>query len=823
MQTRRLLLKFSLIALAAAAALGCQTKPAVKVALAAEASTIQAESRGLAPNGDEHFSTISLAILFGKPEAVKSWTVEIASQKKGVRVFSGSGSDLPESLVWDGKDDSGAIAAEGSYTAALEVDYGKGLGLGASVSKAFILDITPPTGSFSPNPAQFGYALHGVKAPISVVVSAQPVLAAIASWTIGIFDSNGVQVKSLAGNWPATSKAAWDGKTDQGGTISGGEDYPALLTVRDEFGNEGKFQGAFSIAAMPGAQPSAIASRRGGFSPASSSVKNTLDLLTTYGSRESVVGWKVSVMSAKLGLVRSFSGTGTILPEYTSWDGKDEAGNLATDGSYFATLAVDYGGAFRAASVKSAGFSLVTNAPIGSVAVDPPNVALAELGPKKPVNFIIEAESPFSRIASWSLSVLDPSGAPLAQFRGAWPNNKVSWDGRTEGGASLIPGSSYKVVAAVQDEYGNVGKLEGTLVADSLPSPSEPSAITALSRGFAPTGDRSLVTIGFKLDVGDSSSVSAWRIDLAGSDGIVQKSMAGTGARIPSILTWDGKKEDGKLAPEGNYTARLNVAYGLAYAPALASSAAFVLDIAPPMVAINLSTELFSPGGEGGSPTVTISLEATSPLAKMAGWSISILDPVDISFASFKGEWGSRSVDWDGKGMSGDMVESASDYTIVARVRDEYGNVGELKRTLPIDILVIKTQDGYRIRLSSIVFKGFTADYKDVPPDRAARNLAILDLLATKLALFPDYEIKLQGYAVMINWDNKAEGDLEQQAILIPLSKERAEAIKAAMSDRGIKVARVSTDGLGAENPVVPNSDYQDRWKNRRVEFYIAK
>jgi outer membrane protein OmpA-like peptidoglycan-associated protein len=43
------------------------------------------------------------------------------------------------------------------------------------------------------------------------------------------------------------------------------------------------------------------------------------------------------------------------------------------------------------------------------------------------------------------------------------------------------------------------------------------------------------------------------------------------------------------------------------------------------------------------------------------------------------------------------------------------------------------------------------------------------------------------------------------------------------MSDRGIKVARVSTDGLGAENPVVPNSDYQDRWKNRRVEFYIAK
>ena len=421
------------------------------------------------------------------------------------------------------------------------------------------------------------------------------------------------------------------------------------------------------------------------------------------------------------------------------------------------------------------------------------------------------------------MSVLDSSGTPLALFHSNWPNNKASWDGKTIAGAFLVPGETYSIVAKVQDEYGNVGELTGSLAAAGLPFATEPCAINALSLGFAPNGDKSPPAMNFNLEIGNRALVSAWRVDIVGSDGVALKSMAGTLANARSSVSWDGKKDDGTLAPEGVYTARLHVDYGLSYSPAEVSTIGFVLDLTPPEVAVNLSTELFSPGGEGGSPTVTISLEAKSPIAKLTNWSIRILDPADIPFVDFKGDWASRSIDWNGKGVKGDLVESASDYTVVARVQDEYGNVGESRKTIPIDILVIKTEDGYRIRVSSIVFKGFTANYKDVPPNRAARNVATLDLLAKKLALFPDYDIKLQGYAVMINWENKAAGELEQKTILLPLSKDRAEAIKAALSERGVGVARLSTFGLGADDPVVPDSDYQNRWKNRRVEFYIVK
>ena len=31
------------------------------------------------------------------------------------------------------------------------------------------------------------------------------------------------------------------------------------------------------------------------------------------------------------------------------------------------------------------------------------------------------------------------------------------------------------------------------------------------------------------------------------------------------------------------------------------------------------------------------------------------------------------------------------------------------------------------------------------------------------------------------------------------------------------------TDGAGASDPIVPDSDFENRWKNRRVEFFLQK
>jgi Outer membrane protein and related peptidoglycan-associated (lipo)proteins len=326
-----------------------------------------------------------------------------------------------------------------------------------------------------------------------------------------------------------------------------------------------------------------------------------------------------------------------------------------------------------------------------------------------------------------------------------------------------------------------------------------------------------------KPKAGDATSLVSWRIDLIDERDAVQRTISGKGASLPESVEWDGKSDAGIYAPEGIYTAALYLDYGIAFSRTIARSKPFVLDLTPPTGAIDFSTDRFSPEGDGMDDIETITLSGSSKYARLAGWTLTVLDPGNNVFVSWKGGWPIASVDWDGRGLNGDLVESASDYPLALSIRDEFGNIGVVKRTLTTGILAIKTDEGYRIRISSIVFKAFTADYEDVPPDRAARNLATLDLLAKRLAMFPDYKVKLEGHAVMINWNDKAKGDEEQRDVLIPLSQARAKAIEAALVERDIPVDRLVASGVGADNPVVPDSDYANRWKNRRVEFYLLK
>jgi polygalacturonase len=167
------------------------------------------------------------------------------------------------------------------------------------------------------------------------------------------------------------------------------------------------------------------------------------------------------------------------------------------------------------------------------------------------------------------------------------------------------------------------------------------------------------------------------------------------------------------------------------------------------------------------------------------------------------------------------MVESAEDYAVVARVRDQFGITGYVRATVPIDILMEKTATGYRILASRIFFKAFTADYTHVTGGLAEQNVTRLNNLAAKLTKFPGYKIRIVGHAVMINWDRPEAGKIEQRTVLIPLSKARADAVEAALVDRGLNKSRFTMEGVGASDQMVPDSNYMDRWRNRRVALFL--
>jgi outer membrane protein OmpA-like peptidoglycan-associated protein len=264
------------------------------------------------------------------------------------------------------------------------------------------------------------------------------------------------------------------------------------------------------------------------------------------------------------------------------------------------------------------------------------------------------------------------------------------------------------------------------------------------------------------------------------------------------------------------------VDYGSSFGAGTARSATFVLAVTPPTGTISLSTSLYSPMESADTITLTLAA-AGSGRAGIDSWTMDIYDPGGNVFRSFSAKWPANTAVWNGRSAGGELVQSAEDYPVVAKVRDQFGNVGTVKATVPVDILVEKTQRGYRILASRIFFKAFTADYNDVASDLAEQNSARLDQLAAKLRKFPGYNITIVGHAVMINWDKPLAGKEEQDKILIPLSKARADAVEAALVERGLEQNRFSTDGVGASDQLVPDSNYKDRWQNRRVALFLQK
>jgi outer membrane protein OmpA-like peptidoglycan-associated protein len=435
---------------------------------------------------------------------------------------------------------------------------------------------------------------------------------------------------------------------------------------------------------------------------------------------------------------------------------------------------------------------------------------------------------------SWSLDVLDPAGGLVKNWSGQWPNTTASWDGSSMNGGFVTPSTSYQATATVRDEYGNSSQLKADVPVAALPQsapvaqtppppPPKPGqlAIVAQSPGFSPNGEEVDDTITLMLGYGQPTAVVSWNVTISTPGAGTQKTYSGSGSNLPASIVWDGKSDTGAMSPEGVYTATLAVDYGTAFSPGTATSQSFVLDVSPPTGTISLSSELFSPIESAN--TISLKLTAVSKLAKIDSWIMDIYDPGGNVFRSFTKKWPSDMAVWDGKGTNGDMVQSAEDYPVVAKIRDQFGNIGTVKATVPIDILVEKTATGYRILASRIFFKAFTADYKDVPPELAQQNMVRLDALAAKLKKFPDYKIRMIGHAVMINWDKPQAGREEQRAILIPLSKARAEAVSAALVDRGLDAGRFTLEGVGASDQLVPDSDYKDRWQNRRVAVFLEK
>jgi outer membrane protein OmpA-like peptidoglycan-associated protein/flagellar hook assembly protein FlgD len=567
-----------------------------------------------------------------------------------------------------------------------------------------------------------------------------------------------------------------------------------------------------------------IQTEQTGLAPNGDKLHSTIDFSLFFSNQDGIKNWKVEMVKGS-DAQKLWSGDADHLPRTLTWNGNSDAGTLAPEGTYIAKLTVDYGA--NSFTAQSNSFILDVSPPSGSVTSNPEQFTPDSTETVQPVAISIVGSSAVAKMDSWSLDILDANGRAFRSYDGKWSHREVQWDGKSASGAWVAPGQSYIAEATLRDEFGNSAQVYAAIAVSNLPRAAlrktapQTFSITPGSKGFSPTGDRVMDTMKLAVSYGPRGSVNSWKVEIVDSDQQVQKTFSGDGLNLAMTVIWDGRSDAGSLAAEGTYTARLSVDYGSAFNPGSTTSTPFVLDITPPTGFITLSDALFSP--IEASPTITIGVNASSPVAKIDSWRMEIDDPENHLFKTFEAQWPTKSAVWDGKGFEGDLVLSAEDYPVVVKVRDEFGNVGELTSVVPVDILMLKTATGFRILSSRIFFKPYTADYQDVRPELAAQNMKRLADMATKLRKFSNYKITLVGHAVSVYWDNTARSAKEERDVLLPLSKARAEAVDKAMIDRGLNAARFTSKGVGDSDQLVPDSNLLDRWQNRRVAFFLDK
>lgn len=92
------------------------------------------------------------------------------------------------------------------------------------------------------------------------------------------------------------------------------------------------------------------------------------------------------------------------------------------------------------------------------------------------------------------------------------------------------------------------------------------------------------------------------------------------------------------------------------------------------------------------------------------------------------------------------------------------------------------------------------------------QGLAVIDSAATILTGFPGLRIEVHGHT-------DSDGDAIRNQVL---SQERAEAVVAALGQRGVDVNRLTAVGFGESKPIEPNITAEGRAVNRRIEFVIV-
>jgi flagellar hook assembly protein FlgD/outer membrane protein OmpA-like peptidoglycan-associated protein len=771
------------------------------------AVALRISGTAFSPNGDGSGDTLIFEPHLDIADNVAEWKIEVHDSADVVR-RSFSGSSLPLPVAFDGNDAGGNPMPEGSYRGNISILYKNGNNPTAR-SGEFSIDNSPPLAEVSSSTSVLSPNGDGRKDSIKVSQSGSEE----DQWRGIVSNQEGEAVRTITWFGELGGEMEWDGKNDEGKLTADGT-YTYKLVSTDRAGNTG---GSAEVAFRKDTRDTslAFAADLSAFSPNGDGQKDQIIFEPQIGLDEGIMSYTYAIENLDgKGIYTETKSTPP--PDSFGWSGHAADGFRVPDGTYKAKLILAYEHG-NEPEVYSALFDLDTKLPTLAAAVEYKVFSPDGDGRKDEIRVTQET----SEENLWEGLIRDAdSGASVASFFWKGIADDLAWDGKDSAG-NIAPNGLYIYEIFCTDDAGN--SIRGVVDGIKLDNRKTSGFVNPAATAFSPNGDGSDDVLRVNLYASPSDGISSWSLAIEDSSGRSVRSFSGTGASMPAYTQWDGKRPDGSII-DGSYNASLRVEYEKGNLIDVESARGFLLDATAPEFTFRASPSPFSPDDDGENDTVSLSIDNIKDSSSILEWSLLVKDPKGKLFFTRSGRGApTRTVTWNGKSGQGELVQAAEDYPVTVSVTDSLGNMAVKESVIPVDVLVFREGDRLKIRISSIEFAPNSPDFLDFNPEKAERNMKTLGRLAEILQKYSAYQIRIEGHAVSVYWDNLERAKREEAEELLPLSTARAEAVKAVLVDLGIAERRMTAVGLGGSQPFVPHGDLENRWKSRRVEFILVK
>ena len=784
----------------------------VKLRRTMQTARLEALPQVFSPNSDGTADYIEFVPRLSDAEGLESWTITLKDSAGKTQNLTGGKGAIPEKVFFDGKGFD-----EGEYECVFQASFDSGNSPKSAAVKVNI-DLTAP--KVECKPEYLAFSPNGDKNQDTLPIEQKAIAGDGDVFRAVVKDSGGNPVfyeQYSKDTFPKTFQ--WLGLDKDLKPLPSGE-YEYSVEAEDAVGNK-SLTTVKGIQLKTGLEKVTLRSDTAVISPNGDGNLDEARFTAGASSTEGIVGFELDIRNAANQSVAGFSGAA--FQEQAVWNGTDKENRKLSDGIYHAQLKIKYNfGDEPVSSVKT--IIIDTTAPkIGfEVSGGIPAFSPNRDGRSESIVFRLTGEDEDGSV--YRFAIKNASGESVVDY--LWKNrppSEIIWDGKDAKGGALDTGY-YSASFQSVDKAGNAQVKEIKNI--YLNRETDRAELSVSPAIFSPNGDSVSDSAMFKVTLGSTNAFKSVTLMIKDENSKVVRCFEYTSS-VPEKQVWDGIGADGKVLPDGRYSAVLSAEYKTGNI-AVSEVLDIVLDTLAPNASVFVTPAVFTPDGDAMNDRLAIPVKADDANS-IREWSVAIY-PKQRSTSTqppLKAFTGTAATNttlyWDGISDDNRRVESLKNYEVVFIASDKAGNK-TAKKTVPfsVGVMIERISGGYKVSIPEAAFS--LSDFRLKVGQ--SEQLDILAETISQIALSPDAYGLTKDYTIEVSIPAEIEpGETRKEAIV----QRKSLSVCNFLIGKGFEMKRMKyrisgkVHGIDEDTMEIQESDAGSETVNEKVEVVIRK